>query len=109
MEASESSLAPEEMALFGLGRKHYLTACATCHGNDGSGLRRFAPPLRGSEWVTGDKELAAIMTYIRNEWGHSAGSVSPRTVGGIRHTSQGRIQPWNVADIKLHMERTAGD
>jgi mono/diheme cytochrome c family protein/glucose/arabinose dehydrogenase len=49
---------------FALGRQHYLTSCAGCHGSDGNGVKRFAPPLAGSEWVTGDeKKLALIILH----------------------------------------------
>jgi mono/diheme cytochrome c family protein len=54
----------EEQKLFTLGRQHYLTTCAGCHGTDGAGLNRFAPPLAGSGWVTGDeKRLALIILH----------------------------------------------
>ena len=39
---------PKGAALFG-------TVCQTCHGKDGNGVASLAPPLNGSEWVTGDK------------------------------------------------------
>lgn len=49
---------------FALGRQHYLTTCAGCHGTDGAGISRFAPPLAGSDWVTGDeKRLALIILH----------------------------------------------
>ncbi|OIN58419.1 DUF7133 domain-containing protein [Arsenicibacter rosenii] len=57
-------LSGEEQKLFVLGRQHYLTTCAGCHGSDGNGLKRFAPPLNGSDWVTGDeKRLALIVLH----------------------------------------------
>ncbi|MBA4057268.1 MAG: dehydrogenase, partial [Marivirga sp.] len=126
-----------------LGRQHYLTTCAGCHGTDGAGLKRYAPPLIGSEWVLGDEKrlaliilqgmegrlevggkiydapdilpvmpahstmddgaITAIMTYIRNEWGNSAGPVDRRTVGTTRHTSQGRVIPWTAEELNKHM------
>ncbi len=126
-------------AVFALGRQHYLTKCSACHGTDGKGLRRFAPPLVDSEWVLGEEErlslillqgmegavavngkiyeepdilpvmpsfsvidnndLAAIMTYIRGEWGHAASPVSARTVGNVRFRSQGKITPWNPREL----------
>jgi len=46
---------------YALGRKLYLGTCSGCHGNDGAGLNRFAPPLRGSEWVTGDETRLALI------------------------------------------------
>ena len=42
----------------------YKAICQTCHGGDGNGMQGLAPPLNGSEWVTGDKgALAAIIIY----------------------------------------------
>lgn len=59
-----SSLNEEQQKQFASGRLHYLTTCAGCHGTDGRGLKRFAPPLAGSEWVTGDeKRLALILLH----------------------------------------------
>ena len=54
----------KEQQQFASGRLHYLTTCAGCHGTDGKGLKRFAPPLVGSEWVLGDeKRLALIVLH----------------------------------------------
>jgi mono/diheme cytochrome c family protein/glucose/arabinose dehydrogenase len=59
-----NQLTDEEQQQFALGRQHYLTTCAGCHGTDGAGLNRFAPPLAGSEWVLGnDKQLALIILH----------------------------------------------
>jgi len=46
---------------FALGRQHYLTTCAGCHGTDGEGVSRFAPPLVSSEWVLGDQKRLALL------------------------------------------------
>lgn len=44
------------------GREIYLSACASCHLEDGAGLPGLNPPLRGSSFVNGDPApLAAIM------------------------------------------------
>ncbi|GAA4454813.1 hypothetical protein GCM10023189_21780 [Nibrella saemangeumensis] len=60
----KSLLNEDEQKQFALGRKHYLTTCAGCHGTDGAGLNRFAPPLIGSDWVLGDeKRLALIVLH----------------------------------------------
>ena len=46
------------------GRQQYLNLCANCHGTKGEGLNRFAPPLKGSEWVLGeDYKLAMILLH----------------------------------------------
>ncbi|MFN4147609.1 MAG: c-type cytochrome [Runella sp.] len=57
-------LSPEDQKVFATGRQLYLSTCSGCHGTDGRGLSRFAPPLAGSEWVAGDeKKLALIMLH----------------------------------------------
>ena len=44
--------------------KQWASACANCHGTKGEGLNRFAPPLKGSEWVLGeDYKLAMILLH----------------------------------------------
>ncbi len=59
-----NSLSEDDRRVFALGRQHYLTTCAGCHGTDGAGMNRFAPPLIGSEWVLGDeKRLSLIVLH----------------------------------------------
>ncbi|MDB5246964.1 MAG: dehydrogenase [Segetibacter sp.] len=73
----KSILNEEQQQLFALGRQHYLTTCAGCHGSDGTGMKRFAPPLIGSEWVLGDeKRLALIVLH---------GMEGPVEVGGKKY------------------------
>lgn len=138
------ALNEEEKQQFALGRKFYLKSCSGCHGNNGEGLNRFAPPLKGSEWVLGDEKrlalivlhgiegplmvggkhydkpdilpvmpghftlsdnaLAAVLTYIRNEWGNQAGAVHKKTVGQIRLTHQGRTMPWTGEELNDHVK-----
>ena len=84
----------------------YATACASCHGDDGSGGGPF-PSLRGTPVVTEDvdahmdivvngvsgtamqafgsqlseADLAAVITYERNAWGNNTGEmVTPKEV-----------------------------
>ncbi|WP_041343860.1 DUF7133 domain-containing protein [Runella slithyformis] len=60
----QSLLNEEQQQQFALGRQHYLTTCAGCHGSDGAGLSRFGPPLIESSWVLGDeKRLALIVLH----------------------------------------------
>ena len=121
------------------GRQKYLNLCASCHGTQGEGMKRFAPPLKKSEWVLGEgytlamillhgmegpvsvngkrydipeilpsmpsfstlqnEDIAAISTYIRNSWGHSAPPISSGTIGHIRYRTQGQITPWKASEL----------
>jgi mono/diheme cytochrome c family protein/glucose/arabinose dehydrogenase len=141
---STARLTDEEQKLFAAGRQQFLSVCAGCHGNNGEGIKRMAPPLAGSEWVLGDQRrlallvlhgiegpldvagrryeapeilpvmpshstmddgnITSILTYIRNEWGNDAGGVDRRIVGKLRHTTQGRVQPWTAAELNKHIE-----
>lgn len=142
---STAKLTDDEQKLFAAGRQQYLSVCAGCHGNNGEGMQRMAPPLAGSEWVLGDERrlallvlhgiegplevagkryetpnilpvmpshstmddgnITSILIYIRNEWGNEAGGVKRRTVGSLRHTTQGRVQPWTADELNKHMEK----
>ncbi|PSR57018.1 dehydrogenase [Adhaeribacter arboris] len=49
---------------FPKGAAMFTSTCQTCHGPDGNGVNGLAPPLNGSEWVTGDKEkLVSIVLF----------------------------------------------
>lgn len=64
ISTQKTLLNEEQQQLFTLGRQHFLTTCAGCHGTDGAGMRRFAPPLMGSDWVLGDdRRLALIVLH----------------------------------------------
>ncbi len=44
------------------GQQLFVQHCSGCHGPEGAGTASLAPPLRGSEWVTGRPErLAALV------------------------------------------------
>jgi mono/diheme cytochrome c family protein/glucose/arabinose dehydrogenase len=73
----KNPLNEREQQQFVSGRQLYLTTCAGCHGSDGRGLNRFAPPLVGSEWVLGDeKRLTLILLH---------GMEGPLDVNGKRY------------------------
>ena len=49
---------------FPKGAALFTSSCQTCHGPDGNGVAGLAPPLNGSEWVTGDKnKLISIVLF----------------------------------------------
>ncbi|WP_296705566.1 c-type cytochrome [Algoriphagus sp.] len=61
-------------------------------------------PVMPAHSTMDDSSIAAILTYIRNEWGNQATPVSRRTVGGMRVTTQGRVYPWSAAELNKHIE-----
>jgi len=46
----------EDASILKLGEGVYERYCLACHQMDGSGVPGLYPPLRETEWVTGDKE-----------------------------------------------------
>ena len=81
------------------------------HGLEGpievAGKKYDAPqilPVMPAHSTMDDASIASILTYIRNEWGNQAPPVTGRTVGGTRHTSQGRVYPWNASELNNHIE-----
>jgi mono/diheme cytochrome c family protein/glucose/arabinose dehydrogenase len=82
------------------------------HGIEGpievAGKKYDAPeilPVMPSHSAMDDASIAAILTYIRNEWGNQGSPVTGRIVGGTRHTSQGRVYPWTAAELNAHVEK----
>lgn len=76
------------------------------HGMEGplevNGKRYDAPdilPVMPSHSVVDDAHIAAILTYIRNEWGHQAGPVKRGLVGKTRVQSQGKVVPWKAEEL----------
>ena len=58
---SKENLIEIDQMVMASGRQKYINLCASCHGTQGEGMSRFAPPLKHSEWVTGDKEKLAMI------------------------------------------------
>lgn len=82
------------------------------HGIEGpievAGKKYDAPeilPVMPSHSTMDDASIAAVLTYIRNEWGNQASPVTRKIVGGTRHTSQGRVYPWTVSELNVHVEK----
>ena len=95
-----------------LGDKRRL-ALIVLHGMEGpvevNGKVYDAPeilPVMPAHSPLDDASISSILTYIRNEWGNSAGAVSGRLVGRTRVTSQGRTMPWTAAELNKHMSQT---
>ena len=46
-----------------------------------------------------DEQIAAALTYIRREWGHTASPVDAATVKEVRALSTGRTRPWTAEEL----------
>jgi|GEM_PF-1689815 len=122
-------LTEEEQRRFEVGEREFKAICAGCHLESGKGMAGFAPPLVNSTWVNGppkflamivlqgkegtpgypsmpplrglnDERIAAILTYIRREWGHQASPVSPSLVTEVRKATEGRAQAWRERELE---------
>jgi cytochrome c oxidase cbb3-type subunit 2 len=57
----------------------------------------MAPTIWGS-WP--DEDIAAVISYIRNDWGNQADEVSAETVKRIREESGTRSTPWTAQELE---------
>jgi mono/diheme cytochrome c family protein len=121
-------LTPEEQRRFDAGAELYKNICIACHQADGRGREKMAPTLVGSRYVVSqdggnaarillggkegpvglmpplasalnDDQIAAVLTYIRREWGHTASAVAPDEVKEIRGLTKTRTRPWTDAEL----------
>jgi hypothetical protein len=54
------------------------------------------PPLGAS---LSDEQIAAVLTYVRREWGNTASAVEPADVKEIRGMTASRTRPWTEEEI----------
>ena len=54
-------ISPELARRLELGSLHYATHCSTCHGPEGEGVIKAAPPLVQSEWVQKHPKVLAML------------------------------------------------
>jgi len=47
-----------------------------------------------------DDQLAAVLSYIRQEWGNAADPISPSSLADIRKATAQRSAPWVVEELK---------
>ena len=126
--APVTPLTPAEQARFDAGRTIYQTLCQACHQANGRGAERLAPSLIGSEFALAaaptvpirivlqgkegtvalmpplggelnDEQIAAVLTYIRREWGHTGAPVEPAAVTRTRTETAGRARPWTIPEL----------
>ena len=51
-----------------------------------------------------DRDIAAILTYIRREWGHTGGPVKVSTVETVRAACGERQHAWTVSELRGELE-----
>ncbi len=120
-------LTADEQQRFDKGREIYRNICQGCHQPDGRGQDRIAPALVGSvlalaradiparillsgkEGPTGlmppigstidDEQIAAVLTYVRREWGQAGDPVSAAAVAEARRATADRNRPWKHDEL----------
>ncbi len=136
-EGPTAADAADEQQRFAAGRAIYQSLCVGCHQPDGRGREHVAPSLIASELVLApagipvrimlhgkrgptnvmpalgrlmsDDQIAATLTYIRREWGHTASPIDAAAVRDIRTRTTGRARPWTAEELRqaVSVERDA--
>jgi hypothetical protein len=73
---------------------HGLQGPITVEGRD---FNNVMTPWGG---VLKDEQIAAILTYIRSEWGNSAPPISKEFVAMIREETRGRQAAWTQKELQ---------
>lgn len=61
------------------------------------------PPMTAFGSLLDDKELAAVLTYVRNSWGNKAPIVTPQSVQRVRQYNKARTTFWTPEELlKAH-------
>ena len=47
-----------------------------------------------------DEQIAAILTYVRREWGNTGSPIDPALVTEIRQATSGRDDAWTAAELE---------
>jgi mono/diheme cytochrome c family protein len=48
-----------------------------------------------------DEQVAAALTYVRREWGHTADPVEPKAVKDVRGATSGRREAWTLKELEI--------
>ena len=126
-EPTAPPLTPAEQQRFDAGKEVYQNLCVACHQVDGRGREKVAPTLLGSEFALGppevpvrilingkegpvglmpplgavlnDDQIAAVLTYVRREWGQDGSPIDPATVRQVRAATAERSRPWTADEL----------
>lgn len=61
-------------------------------------------PAWGS--ILDDKEIAAVITHVRQSWDNDASEVTAAEVAAVRDATSGRVQPWTAEELDQDANRT---
>jgi mono/diheme cytochrome c family protein len=120
-------LTAEEQQRFDAGREVYKNICQACHQPDGRGQEKLAPSLiasplalangeiparillNGKEGAIGlmppigsalnDDQIAAVLTYVRREWGNDGTPIDPALIKNVRALTTSRTRPWTNDEL----------
>ena len=120
-------LTADEQKRFDEGKAIFSSLCAGCHNADGAGKDKLGPSLLTSKYTQAapavvirilaggkegpvglmpplsgaltDAQMAAALTYIRREWGHTASAISEGDVREVRQSTSYRKTPWTEAEL----------
>jgi mono/diheme cytochrome c family protein len=115
-----------DQARFAAGAEIYQNICINCHQPDGRGKEHLAPALVGSKYALAmpavptrillggkegtvglmpplamltDEQIAAVLTFVRREWGNTASPVNPAIVKDTRALTASHKRPWTDAEL----------
>ena len=66
----------------------------------GSKYNGNMPAFGSSGLALSDKDIAGVITYIRQEWGNSASEVTVATIADYGDLYAGRSVPWQATDLR---------
>ena len=125
-EPKVAPLSAAEQTRYTAGAEVYKTICIACHQPDGRGKEHLAPALVGSKFALAtpvvpvrillsgkegnvglmpplnaltDDQIAAVLTYIRREWGNTASAIDVGTVKEVRGVTASHARPWTEAEL----------
>jgi mono/diheme cytochrome c family protein len=129
-EPKVAPLTAAEQTRYTAGAEVYKTICIACHQPDGRGKEHVAPALVGSKFALAtptvpvrillsgkegnvglmpplnaltDDQIAAVLTYIRREWGNTGSAVDVGTVKEVRSLTASHARPWTEAELSRLM------
>jgi hypothetical protein len=59
--------------------------------------------------VLKDDQIAAVLTYIRNEWGNQAPPIPADFVAKIREETKDRTEPWTQKELQAINREIVGE